>query len=87
MKVGFDTFRETGNAKSALIDAIAHLGMIFIIYNVFRNYYIIMIMSYLTHPCIFYLRGILIWEVNLLWQRTTGNSKSDLIWEVILFER
>ena len=42
MKVGFDTFRETGNAKSALIDAIAHLGMIlsftmyFVIFFVLR---------------------------------------------------
>ena len=41
MKVGFDTFRETGNAKSALIDAIAHLGMIFIIYDVFRNFLVL----------------------------------------------
>ena len=49
MKVGFDTFRETGNAKSALIDAIAHLGMIFIIYNVFRNFFRITIFEKMIH--------------------------------------
>ena len=46
MKVGFDTFRETGNAKSALIDAIAHLGMIlsftmyFVIFSFFSIHFV-----------------------------------------------